>query len=435
MPAGPDSAISLTRLRLCGAAGVILLVVGVIVNEWVLARVVSDDGEMAPLTVARVRLIQACLVGAGLMLVAFRRLFARVGWPLHLVREHPRAVALATGVVLAGAAWLAAEAALHVLNQRRPSPVYDVRVTSLDGSPTTDSMAVGDDLLGYRMTPERRTRMRVTSGERVVYDIVNETDVFGRRVTPVDDPGGRIQYGLFFGCSFTWGQGVDDHETMPAAVGRLAASVRPYNYAYRGYGPQQTHELLRAVDLGAQIPETTGFAVYTAMSDHLRRAIGAMTTAASARRGFPYFTLDDDGRAIRRGTFENGRPYRQIAYDLLSRSEVLRFFHVDFPLALSETDFELVAALLAQARDAYRERFGNDRFYVLLYPGATTLAPLRPKLETRGVSVLDYTGLFDGETRPLTIAGDGHPTALAHELVANRLVSDLGVGTPARNDR
>jgi hypothetical protein len=265
-------------------------------------------------------------------------------------------------------------------------------------------------------------RLRSASGD-IIYDIDVVTDEFGRRMTPAS--GARRLHVLFFGCSFTWGDAVQGHETLPAAFAAAATEYRPYNYAFRGYGPQQTVQQLRNPDIRAQVPERDGIAVYTAIDEHIRRAIGSLRIVEGARRTFPYFRLDRDGRLVRDGSFVSGRPWRQLFYEVLSSSRVLRYFDLDVPAAISDGHFALTAALVADARDSYRARFGSDRFYVILYPGSRLLSGLRPHLDRHQIRYFDYANLFAAETRPTIIEGDGHPTPLAYRLVAARLAEDL----------
>jgi hypothetical protein len=418
------------RRRLVTGFGVLLVAAALLANEWVLARTVSDDGTMAPLTVARVQLVQVLLAVIGVTILALRR---RLSGPAPLrafMRESPRLSAMIVGSVLAAGLWLTLETAVGLAAPTaRPATVV---VTAADGT-TGESVAEGDPVLGYRLKPNLDVRMRVTRGDgQLVYDIDVVSDPFGRRVTPIPAGGPRPHYILFFGCSFTWGDAVNGDETLPAAFARHASAYRPYNYAFRGWGPQQTIEQLGRAGLRSEVAEADGIAIYTAIDEHVRRAIGSMRITTGLRGGFPYYRLEADGRLARHDTFQNGRPWRQVWYDLAATSRILQHFNVDLPLAIGDDHLELVAAMLADARDRYRGAFGNDRFYVVLYPRSRILADLRPHLDRRGVAYFDYTDLFTGEARPTVIAGDGHPTPLAYDLVAARLARDLSPVLPTR---
>src|SRR5262245_64466151 len=87
----PD--LSIGRLRAVTAIGVLILATAVLTNEWVLGRLVSDDGVLAPLTIARVRLGELALAGVGMFVLAIRGWAARYAPLRALLRERPQVVA------------------------------------------------------------------------------------------------------------------------------------------------------------------------------------------------------------------------------------------------------------------------------------------------------------------------------------------------------
>jgi hypothetical protein len=411
--------------RFITAIGWLLVASGIALNEVVLRALFSSDGHVEPLTVARIRLAQLLLAAAGTAVVVVgRRLSAGIR-PHVLIAEHPRLTGLGAGCLLAGGVWLVAEATCGWLLSRPGSPTVTTEVRHADGR-ITETVAEADSNLGYRLIPNLDARMRLVNAEgAAVYDIDVVTDAYGRRITPVSQTTARSNFALFFGCSFTWGDAVRGHETMPAAFARYAASFRPYNYGFRGYGPQHALEQLRTLSVRTQVPERSGVAVFTLIDEHFKRAIGSMRIVSGVRRAFPYYDLAG-GKLVRYGSFVSGRPWRQLLYDAAASSRVVEYFGLDLPPAISERHLELTAAIIAETRSEYLTAFGNDRFFVVLYPGQHLAVRLRPYLDRLGVAYLDYVGLLDNEKQALTIAGDGHPTPLAYGLVAERLAADIG---------
>ena len=83
--------------------------------------------------------------------------------------------------------------------------------------------------LGYGPLPGRTVRARKTVAGRVIYDVLYTIDDDGGRATP-GDPQGRSF--LFFGDSCTFGEGVGDNETMPAAFARASRKGAPVELGY-----------------------------------------------------------------------------------------------------------------------------------------------------------------------------------------------------------
>lgn len=282
-----------------------------------------------------------------------------------------------------------------------------------------------DVRLGYRPRPSARVESTAKSGERVLYRVTYTVDERGRRVTPISPGGGRTFHALFLGCSFTFGEGVEDAETLPAAFGRHAPEYRPYNHGFCGYGPQSALAQLTDPGLPSGVAEPSGVAVYTYLVGHEARAVGSMRVVSSWGRNMPLYALDAEGRPVRVGSFGLSRPRVTAAYDLLARSETLRWLGVDVPLVRTASQYELTARILAACRDAYLASFPSGRFLVLVYPSRDEELAILPRLARLGVETLDLSRLFDPEGPGLSIEVDRHPTPPAYDRVARELASAL----------
>ena len=83
---------------------------------------------------------------------------------------------------------------------------------------------------------------------------------------------------FFFGDSFTYGEGVNDDETLPYLFEKLSGGrYRAYNLAFHGYGPQQ---MLRVIETGLLEKMVSDqrplIVVYEALVQHIERAAGKL---------------------------------------------------------------------------------------------------------------------------------------------------------------
>jgi hypothetical protein len=326
------------------------------------------------------------------------------------------ALAAVFGAVLFVSILVAAERGFGWLNHRKPVHRW--------GGSYTQGFFLPDARCGYRAAPSAATTCSRTFGGRPVFNVVYTTDRYGRRASPVGTPGKRDRHALFFGCSFTFGEGVEDTATLPSQFGRFAPAYVPYNYGLCGYGPQQTFEKLLDPALSGEVPERDGIAVFTYLVGHEDRAIGRMRVVTEWGSSMPMWRLDD-GRLVREGLFSAAHPLLFDLYRFASRSETLSYFNVDFPLRITSSHYELVASILAAAAKVYEYRFHSDRFYVLIYPTTPKEIRMVAMLKKKGVRVLDYSRLFDPTTPGLSIEGDGHPTPAAYARVAEQLARDV----------
>ena len=79
---------------------------------------------------------------------------------------------------------------------------------------------------------------------------------------------------MFFGCSFMFGHGVEDDQTLPYYfVQEARGTFEGFNFAGDGWGP---HQMLREIETGfvRRVAGTPELAIYEAIPDHLRRVAG-----------------------------------------------------------------------------------------------------------------------------------------------------------------
>lgn len=282
-----------------------------------------------------------------------------------------------------------------------------------------------DELLGYSGIPDSVTHALKMKGEKTIYDVSYSLDEFGRRVTPPGNSKPNTRYAMFFGGSFTFGEGLNDDETLSYQLAEYSGKITPYNYGHPGYGPQHVLTQLQDSDIREQIPEENGILIYPLISTHVQRAIGSMIVYSSWGYNMPYYYLDADGSLQRDGNFTTGRPLRSMFYSLAGKSQLFKYLGLDLPVSPGKADFRLTAAIIGAAKTAYQENFGNDNFYVLIWPGATTGKQLIPYLEEQGIRYLDYSSSINFAEEKYQIQGDGHPSASAQQAVAQLIAEDI----------
>ena len=138
----------------------------------------------------------------------------------------------------------------------------------------------------------------------------------------------------------------------------------------------------------------------------------------------PYF--HEVGNELKHdGLFKDARRIRSWFYEILLKSNILKLFKIGYPFTISEADYELTAEIMAQASRDYKKQFGNDNFYVIIYPTTVDSSLIIRLLKQKGVKVLDYSKLFNPTDKKYAIPYDEHPTALANEVLIKHLVKDI----------
>lgn len=283
---------------------------------------------------------------------------------------------------------------------------------------------INDPVLGYKPKPDTAHVGVRTKDGKVIYSISYQTDGNSLRITPVDSAESRSKYAQFFGCSMTFGEGVQSNETLPYYFGKYAHGYQPYNFAYSGYGPHQMLARLETNQLKSIVKEPTGVGFYIYINDHVNRVLGTMTNYSYNGGNAPYYhTVGDQLR--HEGLFKDTRKVRGLIYQQMLKSNILKLFKIGYPFKITEEDYRLTAAVMATAAKEYQRQFGNDNFYVIIYPTTVDSSLIISLLKEKGVKVLDYAKLFNPLADKYAIPFDEHPTALANEVLIKQLVKDI----------
>ncbi|HEY86043.1 MAG TPA: hypothetical protein G4N96_13125, partial [Chloroflexi bacterium] len=367
-----------------------------------------------------------------------------IGLTLVISRSFARLIDLFVGLAITALIIFGAEKYFYRLNH---PPAPQASAERPQGSvhqegTYTQNFFQDDDLLGYIPVPNTRVNSIKKLGDDLIYDVEYSIDQYSRREVPGFEfrvsgsetsntkPETRNQFILFFGGSFIFGEGLNDDETLPAHVGRLAPRYRPYNYGLSGYGPQQMLAKLQSGQLAQEVTEDNGIAVYGFIDGHVERALGSMYVYNAWGDKMPYYTLDRQNNLLRKRDFRNGRPLLSTLYEALSKSEIATYFHINLPAKLTDRHYAFAVRVIAEARDAFLQQYPAGQFYVLIYPDeGDYFEDMQPHLDAAGLKILNYDELIKLDPNiGLSIAGDGHPTGKAHQIVAEHLVSDLDIG-------
>ncbi|MBX9767435.1 MAG: hypothetical protein K2X47_09215 [Bdellovibrionales bacterium] len=290
----------------------------------------------------------------------------------------------------------------------------------------TKSAVVFDSRIGPKARAYFHRRHLMKKDGQVIYDVESLTDGYSRRITPGKTHGKN--HILFFGCSYVFGEGVRQDETLPYFTAENSKDTIAYNYAFGGWGPNNNLARMQLPFGPGEVPEVTGLGVYVFLDFHIHRAIAALSTARFTHN-FPRFVLSEDNQVIRSGFNRTDDPLRFHIYEWLTNSWIAQKLKLDWPLVLQEKHYAYTARLIQQLKNEYQKKFPGQRFLVVLYPQSKTRVQMSQEFQKLNVEYLDYSqiNLKAALGRDDAIPYDGHPTALAHEWMAKKMTQDLGI--------
>lgn len=263
-------------------------------------------------------------------------------------------------------------------------------------------------------------------GADTVFDVNYTITPEHTRLTP-DFDSTKSKHALFFGCSIAYGYGLNDNNTFPYYF-QQNSGFNAYNFAFTGYGTNQMLARFEYENVSDLVREKDGIAVYIFFWDHIERAIGSMDRYTKWVSNAPYYEWQDD-KLVRNKAFKTGRPFVSGMYERLYQSSIVQYFNVGFPIGLNETHFDLVSEMILQSKNKYKEQFGSDKFYTVIYPSFTEVDPEKYEkflsyLEDKGLEYIDLTTDFK-YTMEHTLGGDPHPNAKTNETLSQRLLQEL----------
>lgn len=260
-----------------------------------------------------------------------------------------------------------------------------------------------------------------------VYDVYNTIDHNWKRVTP-DFDSSRSKYALFFGCSIAFGQGLEDNETFAYDFQQQTNKYNSYNFAYPGYGANQMLARMEFQNLTEQVKEKDGMAFYLFFMGHVSRNIGSMDTYVGWASGSPYYFMEN-GKLKRNKLFKNGRYWVSKFYELVYQTSIINYFKINFPNKLQPKHYELTVEVIQASKEKYKEQFGNDNFYVILYPSYKIVPEEDDKLfkqllTKKGIMYVDLDGFIEYGGK-YTLGGDPHPNANTNKMLVEELIKRL----------
>jgi hypothetical protein len=284
------------------------------------------------------------------------------------------------------------------------------------------------DVLGNQPFPGLHARWKRYVGGKLLFDVAVSTDENGLRITP---PAPQAKESiLFFGCSYTFGHGVNDSETFPYLVGAATAGkYAVYNFGFNGYGPNQMLAALQSGWAETVVRQPPILVVYLAIPDHVRRVWGRELPIWQMRD--PRFELDANGRLVRTGRFEDRKPDEQekrLTQRILNLYEKSYFKKI---APTTTTDYRLYVEIVKASRDEVARRFPRSHFEVVYWPppdpGAASWAKgTEDTLRAAGFEVHNVKTFLRGDAYKYVLSPkDVHPNPVGDQLMADYVVEAL----------
>ena len=308
-----------------------------------------------------------------------------------------------------------------------------------------------DELLGYKYKQGEKgiTSRSVLVDQKdivkdVIYDVTYNIDESGNRISGYPEDYDRSA--VFVGGSFTFGEGLQDSESLPSFFA-LKSGFRAYNLGMHGYGPHQglmqlSHPELRKERFGS---EKIDIVFYRFIVDHISRVAGYSSWDPIG----PCYQLNENNTLDYVGNFEECKSsLKTVLIDpvlkKLSTSNELWTTRISKKLlnyrpsqisendlqnfiavvkAMKEESFQMGAEFVVLIEDVYIQKSDNQ----IICKINKTASQVSKMLEREGVTALPFSSFYssgecvNGEyvIRPFV---DNHPSRTANERWSDQIL-------------
>lgn len=305
--------------------------------------------------------------------------------------------------------------------------LWEQHGTSLPGSIRVEGVydCIRDNDLGGRMEPNTTRRARKFVGDEKIYDVQISIDNKGLRLTPPCREDSRHAV-LFFGDSFTFGEGVNDVETLPYLLGQaLPDTYCVYNFAMFGWGPQQMLSLVENGMVADKVDQRIDKVIYQVLyPDHVFRLAGYFDWDLHG----PRYVLDDNKRPVRDGNFDDVAPSNPLEVMLHRASLGKRIF--EYFRNARRIDRDRFVSVVLRTQTLLKERTPDLAFHLIIWDWTEGKdAFYFHQLEDAGVILHDVKDILpDGDKTNLLYRispMDKHPNPYCHRLFADYIIKKI----------
>lgn len=270
----------------------------------------------------------------------------------------------------------------------------------------------------------------------VIFDVTYTIGSNGLRVAPACDVQRRLGTVLFFGCSYTFGEGLKDNETLPYDLGvESGGRYCTFNFAFNGYSPAQMLSSIESGAVKATVHDSPLCAYYVALPHHVWRVAGRVAWIQHE----PRYVLDAQGIPQREGEY---KAIENLAQRLrfgkriqgwLEKCATWRWLG-EREVNVVDEDIVLYLALVGRSRDLLKAQYPGIEFRAVLWPPQDAQQEYVYRRIQEGFSrmgirfdrVLDLLPGYSNNRHAYILSPyDWHPSALANRLIAQRILKEL----------
>jgi hypothetical protein len=270
-----------------------------------------------------------------------------------------------------------------------------------------------DQTLGYRAKPNCSVQAVLSADGKNIYDISYTTNANGLRIAlKPKKPDKSI---LFWGCSMTYGEGLDNDETFAWICGEKTG-YKVLNFAFHGYGP---HQMLAGIENGLVEKNlensTPVFALFTTIPWHPERSGGWADWDAYG----PKYELDSENILHYKGPFNS--KLMVYFYKAMLKSRIFTKFYRAIASSDARHDVKRAVSIVNKSEALIKKKYPEIKFLVLYWGPEDDYSKALKKAGLRVIMIDEVIAEYSKNIDKYQIEIDGHPNRKAARMVGNYL--------------
>lgn len=254
-------------------------------------------------------------------------------------------------------------------------------------------------------------------------------DEHGRRITPwrQDRIGAAKKHIFLFGCSITFGQGVNDDETFPYYLERERKDVVTYNAAIPGTSIMEAIVLAGQRSTFENVQPLDGIGVYAMFNDHFSRFFNSTFKVGDWRYWGMEWRETSPEHFETIGKLYATNPLWLLFSKIWFHSQTAKTFNLDFPIQTPERWDQFFRAVKHLRREYWQKTKPTNPFVVLFLPSGRIPRMALEAASRAEIPFIDYsteTRNYFFEDSPYVLP-DRHPSARFYENLGKTLARDL----------
>jgi beta-glucanase (GH16 family) len=296
-----------------------------------------------------------------------------------------------------------------------------------------DNYFCGSDKLGYAMYQNTVIEKEYLD-TMCVYNAKYTIDRSGYRETSplsvnASDTASSI---VFFGCSYTFGMGLSDYQTMPYIVQNYVKDrYKVYNLGVSGYGPNQMLSAIENNMLDSIVKGKPRIFIFTAITDHINR-VYALNLKASKHEHVPKYVIDEKNNRLKyEGLYDDPQNLMESRwFSKIIKSGMCGYITKK---AIDKKNSQLVLAIISKSKELLLKKYPGSQFYVIYWDNVqdNNDSAIISGLRKNGVNVHLASTILPGYSSdkfPLYMIYfpyECHPCYQANKLLSEYIVEKL----------